>query len=281
MNEVNDSLNILNPDELLSPKEASDDFRFEMRHIEEGKTILFEAPQRQGKTLGMSILAYDEYRNHKRQIYSNIEYSFPWKPLNFFELELSKMDDLLESVMTIDELNFYLDNRASMTSVNRRACQWFLQSKKKGITTYGTSHDVFYLDLRLRQNFDYLIRTSVYPANRPKGVPPSVLKMEWINGPNQKHLHKTMKINLQVRKDLLGMYNTRNHINIFAEKEVYEEKAKADAAIKKAEAKKKVKLSPIAKAIEAKMEEKRLDIKPNFLNYDTSHQWNKENGVRA
>lgn len=185
-------------------------------HIKEGQIIIFEGPQRSGKTLAMSIFAKEDNRVGKREIFSNITYTFPFTPLNFKSLTLKQENKTLKhGSITIDELNFFLDNRGSMTKLNREFLQFLLQVKKQGINLYGTTHNLGYMDLRFRQNYDYLIRTSVFPEQKIRGDnPPELLRLEIFNGPHQKPLHKIRKIPL---KGLLGMYDTHHVFNPFEE----------------------------------------------------------------
>lgn len=206
----------------------------------EGRIVIIEAPQRMGKTLSMSILALDEYLVNNRNIYTNIAYEnpltheqrIPYKPLNFFELTMEKIDTFRNVCITIDELNFYLDSRGSMTKINRRFCQWLLQSKKMGINTYGTTHNLNYLDLRFRENFDYLIKPICHydmndenPMTRGR---PIGITMKWYNGPNQRHFRKNITIDFRLKPKLLGLYNTRHVFNPFAEMEQQMEKEKVE-----------------------------------------------------
>lgn len=200
---------------------------------QEGRIVILEAPQRAGKTLGMSILALDEYIKCRQPVITNIAYEdpvtglvrIPYKPLNFFELTMEKIGQFTNRPITIDELNFYLDSRGSMTKINRRFGQWLLQSKKMGISTYGTTHSLQYLDLRFRENFDYLVQPTTLYHNvfneqlRVEEKKPAVLVMKWYNGPNQKHFRRTITIDFRKRPDLLGMFNSRNVFNPFAEME--------------------------------------------------------------
>lgn len=205
----------------------------------EGRITIIEGPQRSGKTLAMSILALDEYCANKNKVITNIAYenpitkrnSIPYEPLNFFNLTMGEIGAFRNRCITIDELNFYLDSRGSMTKVNRKFCQWLLQSKKLGINTYGTTHNLGYLDLRFRENFDFLIQPQTFyeKAVDEEGNTynkPAMLVLKWFNGPNQAHYRKTMRIDFRIRPDLLGMYNTHNTFNPFAEMEMQLEKEK-------------------------------------------------------
>lgn len=197
----------------------------------EGKISIIEGPQRSGKTLAMSILAYDEFIVNHSKILTNIAFDnpvtkqnrIPYEPLNFFKLTMEGITEYTNSVITIDELNFFLDSRGSMTKVNRKFCQWLLQSKKMGINTYGTTHQLGYLDLRFRENFDFLIRPiCYYNINNPDEEArkrPIALRMKFYNGPTQKHFRRTITIDFRKMPKLLGLYNTRNVFDVFGEME--------------------------------------------------------------
>lgn len=209
----------------------------EQEYYREGKIVILEGPQRSGKTLGMAICALDEYTNQKSEILTNIAYEnpitkqirIPYKPLNFFELTMEHISEVKNRAITIDELNFYLDSRGSMTKVNRRFSQWLLQSKKMGINTYGTTHNLSYLDLRFRENFDYLIQPRTHyeswinPVTRLEVKRPIALVLKWFNGPNQKHFRKTMTFDFRKNPGLLNMYNSRHTFNPFAQIEAQTE----------------------------------------------------------
>jgi hypothetical protein len=213
----------------------------------EGRITIIEGPQRSGKTLAMSILALDEYITCRQPVITNIAYEspetglvkIPFKPLNFFELTMEKIGTFVNRPITIDELNFYLDSRGSMTKINRRFCQWLLQSKKMGINTYGTTHNLGYLDLRFRENYDFLIQPTTLYQNvwneqlQIEEKKPAVLILKWYNGPNQKSFKKTVSIDFRKKPHLLGMYNSRNVFNPFAEMEEQMELEKMQAKEKK------------------------------------------------
>lgn len=210
------------------------------QHYREGKITVLEGPQRSGKTLGMAILALDEYVVNKSEVLTNIAYEnpatkqlrIPYKPLNFFELTMEKIGTFVNRTITIDELNFYLDCRGAMTKVNRRFCAWLLQSKKMGINTYGTTHNLHYLDLRFVDNFDFLITPTTLYRNaldehgnviiEPDGTIrkiPEYLILQWVNGPNQARFRRKIVIDFKKKPHLLGLYNSRHTFNPFAEME--------------------------------------------------------------
>lgn len=171
-------------------------------YVPEGYTIIFEAPQRRGKTLGMVMAAVDAFNQGKR-IFSNIQLGFPHTPLDFRELELEDGQSIYwNSQIVIDELNFFFDARRSMSKKNQKFGTYLLQQKKQGATLTGTTHNIDYLDVRLRQNYDYVFRPEVYPAFPHR---PEMLRLTVENGPLQPLTHKTLKIPC---RPFLGLYDT-------------------------------------------------------------------------
>lgn len=184
---------------------------------QEGRLTIFEGPQRSGKTLAMSIFSL---RGHLkgRNVYSNLKFNFPSKKLNFFELDLKNeavVNSLRGAILSIDELNFWFDSRASMSGINRQFATTILQIKKLGVDLYGTTHHLSYLDKRFRENFDFIIKTNVTPTKREPGEPPEKLKMTIENGPNQKYLYKKMSVDLKRNPELLGLYDTTHVFDPF------------------------------------------------------------------
>lgn len=178
-------------------------------YIREGQIIVKNGPQRSGKTLGGCIWALNSL-HQKRKIYSTIEFKFKHTPLDFYHLRLEdNANELVNSHIFIDELNFYLDARAAMSKVNREFSKFLLQSKKQGVLLSGTTHALSYLELRFRQNYDFIINCAVYPKYP---AVPEILTMNILNGPLQEHTNKTVTINV---KPYLGLYNTRHVYNPF------------------------------------------------------------------
>lgn len=184
-------------------------------HIPEGLTILFDAPQRRGKSLAMVLFAYEAYRKG-RTVFSNIQLGFPHTPLNFEELRLGEggggESPFWNGHVCIDEWNFMFDGRASMSKSNREFSAYLLQQKKQGCNLTGTTHNVDYLDLRLRQNYDLRIVPQTLRVNpltnrlEPSHPHrPEYLRMDVFNGPLQPRIRK--KIVVPVDK-VLGMYDT-------------------------------------------------------------------------
>lgn len=171
-------------------------------HIPEGYTMLFEAPQREGKTLSDVIWALDAFQSG-RKIFSNIQLGFPHEPLEFSEMKLEDGSSKYRNgYILIDELNFFLKARGHATELNQTALPFLLQQKKQGCIFTGTTHNLLDLDVVLREHFDYLVKPEVFPKFPEV---PQILRMEIFNGPLQKKFYK--KLTLDCRP-FLGLYDS-------------------------------------------------------------------------
>lgn len=171
-------------------------------HIPEGHTIIFEAPQRYGKTLAGTIFALDAHQIG-RNVFSNIQLGFPHEPLEFSEIALEEGNrKYWNGHIFIDELNFYFDARRSLQKSNIEFSAFLLQQKKQGCNLTGTTHDLMSLDVRLRNNFDFLVSPSVTPKF-PES--PHILKMVIENGPLQAPFRRTLAIDC---RPFLGLYDS-------------------------------------------------------------------------
>lgn len=186
----------------LNPVETFNTFAKIREHVPEGLTIIFDAPQRRGKTLGMTIWALDAFQNG-RNVFSNIQFGFPHNPLEFQDIRLADGPSRYwNGHVAIDELNFFFDARRSISGPNIEFGSFLLQQKKQGCNITGTTHDISYLDLRIRDNHDYVIRPEVFPKHP---APPQVLKMTIENGPLQGNMRKVLALDC---RPYLGLYDS-------------------------------------------------------------------------
>lgn len=180
-------------------------------HIPEGSTYIFEGPQRVGKTLAAVLFALDAHQNG-RKVFSNIQLGFPHEPLQFSDIELETGGTRFwNGHVLIDELNFFFDCRASMSKENKKFGTYLLQQKKQGCNVTGTTHGLDYLDLRLRQNHDYLINPVVFPAYPEK---PEILTMHVYGGPTVGRYYKKLRMKVA---PFLGIYDSFAVYNPFKE----------------------------------------------------------------
>lgn len=173
--------------------------------VPEGEITIIEAPQRWGKTLAGFIRANDAW--HKgRNIFTNIQFGIPHQRLEFKNIKLTDETNT-ESIFRgghifVDELNFYFDGRRSMRNLNLQFGAFLLQQKKQGCNLEGTTHSLESLDIRIKENYDKLIRTSVYPKYPAK---PEWLTMEITNGPRHEYFYQKFAMRCA---QYLGWYNS-------------------------------------------------------------------------
>lgn len=190
-------------------------------HIPEGNTIIFEAPQRWGKTLSLVIWALDAYQKD-RPVFTNIQLGFPHERLEFNDVKLADgKSRFFGGHIAIDELNFFFDARRSMKGSNLEFSAFLLQQKKQGCNLTGTTHSLDSLDVRLRENYDYVIRPRVFPAFP---AVPEILQMRIMNGPLQARKNVTLRINC---KPYLNLYDTLAVYDPFKADENDDEKPRA------------------------------------------------------
>lgn len=156
----------------------------------------------------MSIFALQGHQSD-RPVFTNLPYTFPHTNLYFQELDLnnsSVISRIRGAVMTLDELSMILDSRSHASQENIRFSKWLFQVKKQGIDLYGTIHEMRLVDIRLRENHDWLIDVQSIPKNRPPGVPPTHMIIQIQNGPLQDPI--CVKRTLRLDPSLIGMYDT-------------------------------------------------------------------------
>jgi hypothetical protein len=172
-------------------------------HVPEGLTLIFEQKQRKGKTLGGVIWALDSFQCGRR-VFSNIQLGFAHEPIQFNELKLvDGTSPYWNGHIFIDELNFYFDCRRSMKQENIEASAFLLQQKKQGCHLTGTTHDLMSLDMRIRDNYDFLIRPEVFPEYP---AVPQIIKMVVETGPLQEY-RRPRTLTLECAP-FLGLYDS-------------------------------------------------------------------------
>lgn len=232
--------------------EVNDSINEIREHVAEGEIRVYEAPQRFGKTLMGCVESLDAYQR-RQTVYSTIKFAFPFQPLDFAKMKLQNEDNPLRNGHAfIDELNMFLDARASMSKVNRDFCNFLLQVKKQGLTLTGTTHNLSYLDKRFRENYDFKIQTEVFPKFPET---PIILRAKIISGPTQKYRVKRIKFRV---KPFLGLYDTSHVFNPF------DNMATEELTTKKLRKLEKEINSDLKKSKKVKIVEPRIDGLPSF-----------------
>lgn len=119
--------------------------------------ILVHGKKGSGKTLYCVKNAYEAYKEG-RTVYSNIRLKFSHIPLTKDMIEsIMKQDSLQHCFILIDELHTIADSRRSMTKNNINWGYFFTQSRKRGVDIMATTQFPGQVDLRFRNNCDYVI----------------------------------------------------------------------------------------------------------------------------
>lgn len=120
--------------------------------------ILIHGRKGSGKTLLAVKLAYESFLEH-RDVYSNIKLEFPHTPLTFDMIQtIMKQECLQNAFLLIDEIHTIADSRRSMSKQNVSWSYFFTQSRKRGVDIVATTQYVGQVDLRYRNNCEYLIK---------------------------------------------------------------------------------------------------------------------------
>jgi len=106
-----------------------------------------------GKTLLTVAKAYEAYQQGKT-IYSNVHLKFPYNKLNYKDIVDCKLED---GVVILDEVHQLLPARNSLSLTSREICDGFLSMvRKKKLTIYGTTQTERKVDVRFRDELDFL-----------------------------------------------------------------------------------------------------------------------------
>lgn len=114
-------------------------------------------PMGGGKTCLMTYLLYKDLKERDRIILANYGVRFPHQALDFTTLLDAKNVQLINATVGIDEAWLFFDARASSTKRNRMVSHVLLQSRKRSVDVYVTAQAFKQLDLRFRQNCDYVV----------------------------------------------------------------------------------------------------------------------------
>lgn len=115
--------------------------------------------QGSGKTLMLVKLALDLHKQGMK-IRSNVHFGFTYKPLNYKDI----IDcNLINCGVMIDEIHLLLSARRSLSNINVEVCDKFLSmARKQGTEIYGTTQTMRKVDIRFREEADYIYYCSKY-----------------------------------------------------------------------------------------------------------------------
>lgn len=136
--------------------------------------------QGSGKTLYLVERAYDFYKRGLT-VYSNVHLNFPYKQLDYNDIIECKLKD---GVVILDEVHLLMSARNSMSKRSRVICDGFLSMvRKKNLTIYGSTQTPRKVDVRFREEADYIYQCSkfalqdnkfmtvLHNKNLDKGIP--------------------------------------------------------------------------------------------------------------
>lgn len=142
--------------------------------------------QGSGKTLYMVSVGFSAWRAG-RKVYSNIALRYPYEPLDYDRIVSC---DYSDGVVLIDEVHQLLPARRSMRKASVAICDGFLSmARKKGLDVYGTTQISRKVDIRFREEADYVYMISRYAyengvfrevlgTQRLKSHVPVIMKLE-------------------------------------------------------------------------------------------------------
>lgn len=123
--------------------------------------------QGSGKTLLMVKVAYAMMKKG-RKIYSNVHFNFPYDKLNYRDIVDCK---LKKACVFIDEIHLLLSARLFMKRTSIKICDSFLSMARKQETEiYGTTQTARKVDVRFREEADYIYYCSKYAYDGNKWV---------------------------------------------------------------------------------------------------------------
>ena len=111
-----------------------------------------------------TILTYKLYKAYNLgwDIFCNYYVDFPHLPIAMTHFENLRSDDLVNACVGIDEAENIVDSRTSLAKANRLIVSWIYQSRKRNIDLYLCNHLLTALDLRIRQEANYVIEAAGY-----------------------------------------------------------------------------------------------------------------------
>jgi len=118
--------------------------------------ILYRGARGRGKTLTMVKDALKFYQNGYK-IYSNLtSLKFGECITSDFILKLSRLTELKDCVLVIDEIEFFFDSREFNKEQNKQFSRFLQQIRKRNIHILSTCQYISLIDVRIRQQIDIM-----------------------------------------------------------------------------------------------------------------------------
>lgn len=122
--------------------------------------------QGSGKTLYLVKKAHEAFRRGKN-IYSNIHLNFPYNPIDYNDIIECRYEN---AVVLIDEAHLLLPARASLQKTSRIIVDNFLSMvRKKNLEVYATTQTERKIDVRFREEADYIYYAEKYAYKKRWG----------------------------------------------------------------------------------------------------------------
>lgn len=128
-----------------------------------------------GKTLSATMIAYTYYKHMARKgykVYANYQLSFPFVPVN----KISTVRDAEKGLLVIDEAYQIVDSRRASSGKNVLITTLLSKARKMGIRVLFIAQYFTTLDKRIRDDADWIIKTSIARADMQRRMP---TLLEW------------------------------------------------------------------------------------------------------
>jgi hypothetical protein len=126
-------------------------------------------PKGAGKDALCAYLAFKGHRNG-RLILSNTALRFPFKWVKRSDL-VSRKAQLANCVLYLGEVQTFMDARMHATKGNIEASYLFMQSRKRNVTVLWNTQRLRQVEVRLKENTDYLYEIQRENRQIPFGEP--------------------------------------------------------------------------------------------------------------
>jgi len=163
-----------------------------------------------GKSLYLVKKGFEAYQKGF-EVYTNFKVNFPHKILKFVDLKECTLNN---AVVFIDEAHLWgLDARSSNSKNNKLLVKKFIsQVRKQGVTLYTATQYPRQLDVRVRENSDYIIYCKKYVWDGEEKKILDVVQSE--------HFKKNVDIIIEV--NIIRKYDSKEGIIYFMANPLYD-----------------------------------------------------------
>jgi len=129
-----------------------------------------------GKTLSATMIAYTYYKLYSSKgysVYANYELAFPFIPIK----KISTIKNAQKGLLIVDEAYQLVDSRRASSAKNVLITTLLSKARKMGIRVLFLAQYFSTVDIRIRNDADWVIRTSIADVD-PKSRIPTLLEWE-------------------------------------------------------------------------------------------------------